>query len=119
MAMDGGGYLRRRAEVISGTEVRRPSSSAAHMVEMAGEPNAAWRKATRWAMVACGVHGTAVYAVCSITCAACAYRRSCEGGGVGRLMRHNGEQWDLVPWRTVLPLSLMVMDVSSNVAMHP
>ena len=42
-----------------------------------------------------------------------------KGGGAGRLMRQRGEHWDLVPWRTVLPLCLMVMDVSSNVVMHP
>ena len=41
MAMDGGGYLQIRDAVISGTDIRRPASSALHMVEMAGEPKAA------------------------------------------------------------------------------
>ena len=58
--------------MISGTEVRKPASSALHMVEMAGELKEVWRKVILCAMVACGVHGTAMYNVCNIAFDACA-----------------------------------------------
>ena len=49
---EGGGYFLRRADVISGREERKPESSALHMVDIEGDPIAAWRKSMRWEMVA-------------------------------------------------------------------
>ena len=60
MAADGGGYLRTRAEVISGKEERKPASSASHSVDNAGDHSALWRNAMRCAMVARGVQVTAL-----------------------------------------------------------
>lgn len=57
MAVETGGYLLRRASVISGKEVRIHALSASHMVGIAGDSNAAWRNVIHCAMVAFGVHG--------------------------------------------------------------
>ena len=50
IAADGGGYFRTSLEVISGSDVRNPSSSASHRVESAGNPIVPWRKAIHWAI---------------------------------------------------------------------
>lgn len=70
MAMDAGGNLRSRAAVISGTEVRSLASSASHIVEITGDPKAAWIYTILCTIVTWGVHGTARYDVCNISFAA-------------------------------------------------
>ena len=59
--IEGGGYLRTSAAVISGKKVRKPVLRNWHRVDIAGDPSAAWRNDMCWMMVVCGEHGTAVY----------------------------------------------------------
>ena len=47
VSVDGGGYFRTSFEVISGSDVRNPLSSASHRVESAGKPKAPWMKDIR------------------------------------------------------------------------
>ena len=102
MAMDAGGYLRRRAGISSGKEVRKPASSALMRVDKAGEPNAVCMKSIRCAIVAYGVEFIA-YALKRNIIAAYACRLDWCGGWVfGRFILQSGEDGDLDPLRIMV-----------------
>lgn len=60
MGTDGGGKRRTWAEVSAGQVAKCPASMARHHVDNAGEKRAAWKNATRFAMVALEVGRSAL-----------------------------------------------------------
>ena len=79
--------------MISGIDVRNPTSNTLHRVDRAGDLRAVWRNAIHWVTVAWGVLGTAARAVFCMTCDACV--------ALYLVYRRNGCRWEVYSpkWR--------------------